>query len=95
MKEFPKKILALAFFNLIALFLSIFFLFGGVLSPKNEVGDFVRLLIYIGVQLLWILPVASTFIGLNQYRLGFSKRSMLILVFGSLMTLACFALLFF
>ena len=94
MKEFPKKILALAFFNLIALFLSIFFLFGGVLSPNNEVGDVVRLLIYISVQLLWILPVSSTFIGLNQYRLGFPKRSLLILISGSLMTLACVVLLF-
>ena len=93
MKEFPKKILALAFFNLIALFLSIFFLFGGLLSPKNEVGDFVRLLIYIGVQLLWILPVASTFIGLNLYRLGFPKRSFAILIAGSLMTLGCIVLL--
>lgn len=93
MKEFPKKILLPAFFNLTALFISVFFLFGGVLSPNNDVGDFLRIIIYIGAQMLWIMPIASSFIGLNQYRLGYPKRSFVILIAGSLMTLGCIVLL--
>ncbi|MBR6374846.1 MAG: hypothetical protein IKR91_01245 [Alloprevotella sp.] len=92
MKEFPRHILILAFFNLIPLFLSVFFLYGGILAPQTEVGDFKRLLIYICVQMLWVLPIASTFIGLNQYRLGYPKRAGLTLLVGNALTIACIVL---
>lgn len=87
MKDYPKWLLALAFLNIIPVFLSVFFLFGGLFKAPGSWGAFIGLLIYLLVNLLWILPIIAFFIGLNDYRRGFQKRSTAILVLGNLLTL--------
>ena len=87
MKDYPKWLLALAFLNIIPVFLSVFFLFGGLFKAPSSWGTFIGLLIYLLVNLLWILPILAFFIGLNDYRRGFQKRGTAILVLGNLLTL--------
>ena len=87
MKDYPKWLLALAFLNIIPVFLSVFFLFGGLFKAPTSWGTFIGLLIYLLVNLLWILPILAFFIGLNDYRRGFQKRGTAILVLGNLLTL--------
>ncbi|WP_347719363.1 hypothetical protein [uncultured Alloprevotella sp.] len=86
MNEFPKHLLALAFFNLIPALLSVFFLFGGATigySP-NAILSF---LFYFLSNLLWIIPVSTFFFGLNEFRRGYEKRSLALLIGGSLFTI--------
>ena len=87
MKDYPKWLLALAFLNIIPVFLRVFFLFGGLFKAPSSWGTFIGLLIYLLVNLLWILPILAFFIGLNDYRRGFQKRGTAILVLGNLLTL--------
>ena len=87
MNDYPKWRLALAFLNIIPVFLSVFFLFGGLFKAPSSWGAFIGLLIYLLVNLLWILPIVAFFIGLNDYRRGFQKRGTAILVLGNLLTL--------
>ena len=87
MKDYPKWLLAFAFLNIIPVFLSVFFLFGGLFKAPSSWGTFIGLLIYLLVNLLWILPILAFFIGLNDYRRGFQKRGTAILVLGNLLTL--------
>ena len=87
MKDYPKWLLALAFLNIIPIFLSVFFLFRGLFKAPSSWGAFIGLLIYLLVNLLWILPIVAFFIGLNDYRRGFQKRGTAILVLGNLLTL--------
>ena len=87
MKDYPKWLLDLAFLNIIPVFLSVFFLVGGLFNAPSSWGAFIGLLIYLLVNLLWILPIVAFFIGLNDYRRGFQKRGTAILVLGNLLTL--------
>lgn len=87
MKDYPKWLLALAFLNIIPVFLSVFFLFGGLFKAPSSWGAFIGLLIYLLVNLLWVLPIVAFFIGLNDYRRGLKKRGTAILVLGNLLTL--------
>lgn len=87
MKDYPKWLLTLAFLNIIPIFLSVFFLFGGLFKAPSGRGTFIGLLVYLLVNLLWILPIVAFFIGLNDYRRGFQKRGTAILVLGNLLTL--------
>ncbi len=67
MKDYPKWLLVLAFVNIIPVFLSVFFLFGGLFKAPSSRGTFVGLLVYLLVNLLWILPIVAFFVGLNDY----------------------------
>lgn len=74
MSEFPKWLLALAFLSLIPLLICPVYLFGGQLDGTSH-NTFVRFLIYIALQLLWLLPIAGFFTCLDSWRRGFYKRS--------------------
>ena len=87
MKNYPKWLLALAFLNTMPVFLSVFFLFGGLFKAPSSWGAFIGLLIYLLINLLWILPIVAFFIGLNDYRRGYQKRGIAILVCGNILTL--------
>ena len=52
------------------------------------------LLVYLLVNLLWILPIVAFFVGLNDYRRGYEKRGIALLVCGNLLTLLDFLLIF-
>ncbi len=63
------------------------FLFGGLFKAPSSWGAFIGLLIYLLINLLWILPIVAFFIGLNDYRRGYQKRGIAILVCGNILTL--------
>jgi len=86
MSNFPKWLLALAGINVIALLLSIFFLFGGVLAPAAGTSGFVKFPAYVGAQLLWLLPVASIFVGLDRHFRGWERLGTGIIVAGNVLT---------
>ena len=94
MKDYPKWLLALAFLNIIPIFLSVFFLFGRLFKAPSSRGTFIGLLVYLLVNLLWILPIVAFFVGLNDYRRGYEKRGIALLVCGNLLTLLDFLLIF-
>ena len=65
MSEFPKKILALAALSLIPLLLAPLFLFGAQPFGTAE-SKFGAFLLYLATHLLWVLPIASFFVGLDS-----------------------------
>lgn len=88
MSNFPKWLLALAGINVVPLLMCVLFLFGGVLAPPAEAGGFVKLTAYVGTQLLWLLPVASIFAGLDRHFRGWERTGTAIIVAGNVLTVA-------
>ncbi|MBR1387268.1 MAG: hypothetical protein IJ553_02530 [Alloprevotella sp.] len=86
MKDFPRWVLALAFFNLIPVLLSVFFLFGGIAPFGTSSHALVRLLLYVCANLLWLVPALTFFFGLDIYRRGWEKWGVLILALGNVLT---------
>ena len=86
MNEFPKHLLALAFFNLIPALLSVFFLFVGATIGYSQ-NVLLAFLLYFLSNMLWIIPVSTFFFGLNEFRRGYEKRSLALLIAGSLFTI--------
>lgn len=93
MKDFPRHILLMAFLCLVPALLSVFFLFA--LQPfGTSANAFVRFLLYVLTQLLWLLPTAAFFAGLDRFRRGFRRSAYAILGAGLLLTAVDVALLF-
>ncbi len=93
MSDFPKWMLALAFVNLASLFTSIFFLFGAEPFGTSE-NSFVRFVLYIATQLLWLVPIALFFLSLNTYRRGYERIGTALALAGDAVTVISIALLF-
>ena len=87
MSEFPKKILALAALSLIPLLLAPLFLFGAQPFGTAE-SKFGAFFLYLATQLLWVLPIASFFFGLDYYRRGFAPTGVAVLLCGAAITAA-------
>lgn len=87
MFDLPKWLLALAFFNVLSLLSSVFLLFGNYMPFGYIENGVVRVLAYIALQLLWVLPIASFFAGIMCYDYGHRRLGPLILVVGNLLTL--------
>ena len=87
MFDLPKWLLALAFFNVLSLLSSVFLLFGSYMPFGYIENGVVRVLAYIALQLLWVLPIASFFAGIMCYDYGHRRLGPLILVAGNLLTL--------
>ena len=87
MSEFPKKILALAALSLIPLLLAPLFLFGAQPfgTAESKVGAF---FLYLATQLLWVLPIAAFFFGLDFYRRGLERIGVAVLLCGAAITAA-------
>ena len=87
MSEFPKKILALAALSLIPLLLAPLFLFGAQPfgTAESKIG---ASLLYLATQLLWVLPIALFFVGLDFYRRGFERIGVAVLLCGAAITAA-------
>ena len=87
MSEFPKKILALAALSLIPLLLAPLFLFGAQPfgTAESKIGAF---FLYLATQLLWVLPIASFFVGLDFDRRGFERIGIAVLLCGAAITAA-------
>ena len=82
MSEFPKKILALAALSLIPLLLAPLFLFGAQPFGTAE-SKFGAFFLYLATQLLWVLSIASFFVGLDYYRRGFERIGVAVLLCGA------------
>ena len=87
MFDLPKWLLALAFFNVLSLLSSVFLLFGNYMPFGYIENGVVRVLAYIALQLLWVLPIASFFAGIMCYDYGHRRLGPLILVAGNLLPL--------
>ena len=87
MSEFPKKILALAALSLIPLLLAPLFLFGAQPfgTAESKIGAF---FLYLATQLLWVLPIALFFVGLDYYRRGLERIGIAVLLCGAAITAA-------
>lgn len=94
MKMYPKWLLALAGSNLICLLLIPFFLFGGLEPFGTSDSGFVRFLLYVLTNLLWVVPVACFFGSLVLYGNFRQRLGTAVAVFGLLLTVADICLLF-
>lgn len=89
MSEFPKWLLALAGLSLIPTLCCPLFLFGGMPFGADS-SAFVRFLLYLLLQALWILPAISFFVGLDAWRRGYEKRGVVINVIGLIVSIVAF-----
>jgi hypothetical protein len=94
MSDFPKWLLALAFTNLIPLIICPLFLFGGIRPFGTTDYAVINFLLYLLVQLLWIVPCGLFFLGLHLWRNCFELPAIVLVALGFLMTIADIILLF-
>ncbi|MBR1889957.1 MAG: hypothetical protein IJ816_04950 [Alloprevotella sp.] len=87
MKEFPKWVLTQAFFNIIPVFLSVFFLFGGLHPFGTSTNIVLSFLLYVLTNLLWLFPALTFFFGLDIYRRGWYWQGIAILALGNVLTI--------
>lgn len=86
MNDFPRPMLIMAFLCLIPALLSVFFLFA--LHPFGQSSNaLLNILLYLATQLLWLLPIAAFFAGLNRERRGYRRIAYGILSAGLLLTI--------
>lgn len=85
--------LALAGVNLVPVLLAPFYMFGG-LTPfgTSEVG-FVRFLLYLLTNAVWLIPALLFFVSLDYYRRGYERVGIAVAVAGVLLTAVCVLLL--
>mgnify|MGYP000176332491 CR=1 FL=1 len=79
--------LALALLCFFPWFVVLSCLFGGQRfgTAESKVGAF---FLYLATQLLWVLPIASFFVGLDYYRRGFERIGIAVLLCGAAITAA-------
>lgn len=93
MSQFPKWLLALTGVSLLPLLAAPFYLFGATPFGTSSNG-FVRFLLYLATQLLWLLPLVLFFVSLDAWRRGFACRSVCIAAASAVLSLAGGILLF-
>lgn len=93
MKNFPKWLLALAGLGLLPVLVCPLFLFGLQPFGTSDSG-FVRLLLYVLTQLLWIVPALFFFLSLELYDRCFVIPSVFVAVLALLITIADACLIF-
>lgn len=86
MNEFPKWLLALAGISLLPVLCSPFYLFAAQPFGTSE-SSFVRFLLYLATQLLWVIPLALFFVSLDRYRRGHERSAVVIASLSALLTL--------
>ena len=95
MYDLPKWLLALAFFNVLSLVSSIFLLFGAYMPFGYLESGVLRFLSYLLLQLLWVLPLASFFVGIKCYDYRHRALGVSVLLAGNALTLLSFYVAFF
>lgn len=93
MQGLPKTLLALAFTNLVAALLSVFFLFGGLHLFGTSENGFSNFLRYAAQQMLWILPVVSFFGSIRLYDHDKKAAAYCIALLGTALTITDIVLL--
>lgn len=85
--------LALAGISLLPVIISPLYLFGAQPFGTSE-SAFVRFLLYVATQLLWLLPLLLFFFSLDLYRRGYCRAGVLLAVFSALVVMSGGILLF-
>lgn len=93
MSDFPKWLLALAGISLLPVLLSPFYLFGASPFGTSD-SSFVRFLLYVCTQLLWLLPLLLFFFSLDLYRRGYERAGIVITVLSAVIAISGGILLF-
>ncbi len=93
MSDFPKWMLALAGVNLLPVVLSMFYLFGATPFGTSE-SSFIRFLLYVLTQMLWLVPLLLFFFSLDLYRRGYERIGITLASIGCLITITGTILLF-
>lgn len=86
MSDFPKWMLALAGVNLLPVVLSMFYLFGATPFGTSE-SSFIRFLLYVLTQMLWLVPLLLFFFSLDLYRRGYERIGITLASIGCLITI--------
>lgn len=96
MNQYPKWLLALNFPNvIIPIGTMIFYLFGNLqLLGHYELWLF-NFLAYVGMQLLWVLPIGSFFVSLYLWGTIHEKAATVVGLLGLLISIASILLLIF
>lgn len=94
MSDFPKWMLALTGINLLPALLCVFYLFGVSTAGVSD-SAFLRFLAYVGIQLLWLVPLLLFFFSLDFYRRGFERIGISLAVLGIIVGGAGFVAVFF
>ncbi len=87
MSDFPKWLLALAGISLLPILLSPFYLFGATPFGTSDSG-FVRFLLYLATQMLWLLPLLLFFYSLDVYRRGWELLGIIIAAVSAVISVA-------
>lgn len=74
----------MAFAELIPALLCPLYLFGGAAPWGTSDSAFVRFLLYLLTQVLWLLPVFAFFFGLDIYRRGWKRYGIAIVLTGDI-----------
>ena len=85
--------LALAGVNLLPVVLSMFYLFGATPFGTSE-SPFIRFLLYVLTQMLWLVPLLLFFFSLDLYRRGYERIGITLASIGCLITITGTILLF-
>lgn len=85
--------LALAGVNLLPVVLSMFYLFGATPFGTSE-SSFIRFLLYVLTQMLWLVPLLLFFFSLDLYRRGYGRIGITLASIGCLITITGTILLF-
>lgn len=93
MSDFPKWLLALSGTNLIPILVCPLFLFGGLKPFGTTDYAVVNFLLYMLVQLLWLVPTLLFFLSLHLWRKCYELPAIVIAVIGLLFTVADILLL--
>lgn len=86
MSDFPKWLLALAGVSVIPSLVCPLYLFGAHPFGLSD-SHFVRFLLYILTQTLWLVPLALFFVSLDQYRRGWERRGIFIAIASALIAI--------
>ena len=87
MSDFPKWLLVLAGISLLPVLFSPFYLFGASPFGTSDNG-FVRFLLYLATQLLWLFPLLLFFYSLDVYRRGWERFGIGVAVFSAIISIA-------
>lgn len=93
MSDFPKWLLALAALCALPVLLCPLYLFGGAAPFGTSGHAFVRFLLYLLTQLLWLVPAVCIFCGLDYWRRGYERVGTAIVAVGDVLTVVGFCLL--
>lgn len=90
MRDLPKWMIALAGTGLLPLTVAPFYLLGAVRPFGTSDTGWLRFLLFVLANLLWLVPVVLFFVSLDFYRRGFRRTGVVVAVAGLLLAVLGF-----